>query len=82
MKVSAFHLMPYRELPADFEQRYPRSAAWHMGKADPDCPQGPYAGSSRGRVPLVCAKVRGKPGGLGGYAGSGLTFGHGWAGPN
>src|SRR5436309_1866682 len=23
MKVSAFHLMPHRELPADFEQRYP-----------------------------------------------------------
>jgi len=22
MKISAFHLMPYRELPADFEQRY------------------------------------------------------------
>ena len=23
MKISAFHLMPHRELPADFEQRYP-----------------------------------------------------------
>ena len=22
MKISAFHLMPHRELPADFEQRY------------------------------------------------------------
>jgi hypothetical protein len=22
MKISMFHLMPYRELPADFEQRY------------------------------------------------------------
>ena len=22
MKISAFHLMPYRELPDDFEQRY------------------------------------------------------------
>ena len=23
MKISAFHLMPHRELPADFEKRYP-----------------------------------------------------------
>ena len=23
MKVSAFHLMPHRELPADFEKRHP-----------------------------------------------------------
>ena len=23
MKISAFHLMPHRELPADFERRYP-----------------------------------------------------------
>ena len=23
MKISAFHLMPHRELPANFEQRYP-----------------------------------------------------------
>ncbi len=22
MKISMFHLMPYRDLPADFEQRY------------------------------------------------------------
>ena len=22
MKISAFHLMPHRELPVDFEQRY------------------------------------------------------------
>ena len=23
MKISAFHLMPHRELPADFERRHP-----------------------------------------------------------
>ena len=32
MKISTFHLMPHRELPVDFEQRYPSiwvTPPWH-----------------------------------------------------
>ena len=32
MKISTFHLMPHRELPDDFEQRYPSvwvTPPWH-----------------------------------------------------
>ena len=38
MRVTSFHFMPYRELPADFAERYPSSFVeapwWELGDAD------------------------------------------------
>jgi hypothetical protein len=49
MKISAFHLMPHRELPADFEKRYP--SVWDQ--RDPVGVGRPAIRQSADRNPLV-----------------------------
>src|SRR4029077_15191438 len=40
MKISAFHLMPHRELPPDFERRYPSVWVAPPGGGAGRCPPG------------------------------------------